>query len=48
MKYKLMLGCFFLFSDMFIVAGEFLKAIEILGENCWADKYGSYLFVAED
>ena len=39
---------FFFFSDMFIVAGEFMKAIEILGENGWADKYGSNLFAAED
>ena len=28
----------FYFSDMYIAAGEFNKAIEILGENGWAEK----------
>lgn len=29
----------FLYSDMFIAAGEFVKAAEILGENGWTEKY---------
>ena len=29
---------FVFYSDMFIAAGEFVKAAEILGENGWTEK----------
>ena len=34
----------FYFSDMFIAAGEFVKAAEILGENGWTEKLVVGLF----
>ena len=27
------------FSDMYIAAGEYGKAVEIMGENGWVDRY---------
>ena len=32
-------------SDMFIAAGEFVKAAEILGENGWTEKYVSFIIL---
>ena len=27
------------YSDMYLAAGEYLKAVEIMGENGWIEKY---------
>ena len=29
----------FVCSDMYLAAGEYLKAVEIMGENGWIEKY---------